>query len=207
MGFLDFADGDTFDASAADALMRQGIIPFVSAAARTSALSGLEVTGMVTYATAETSYERWNGSAWEPFHPARFVQAVTQTGTITTSTSRGTYTSILDPITVPAGTYALRGFIRKVGAGTQFRYRAFGTATYSGFWKDARGKTGSDSGDAESGDITSVDPWVLKVSADGAGAFDGTVIVTVAGTFGVGAYNADGATAATGSYFLLDRLL
>lgn len=65
MAFKDFANGYPLNASELDTyLMRQTVMVFADAAARTSALSGIETEGMYTDITGTDTLERYNGTAW-----------------------------------------------------------------------------------------------------------------------------------------------
>ena len=65
MAFKDFANGYPLNASELDTyLMRQTVMVFTDAAARTAALAGIESEGMYTDITSTDTLERYNGSAW-----------------------------------------------------------------------------------------------------------------------------------------------
>lgn len=67
MAFKDFANGYPLNASELDTyLMRQSVMVFTDAAARTTALSGIETEGMYTDVTSTDTLERYNGTAWVP---------------------------------------------------------------------------------------------------------------------------------------------
>lgn len=65
MAFKDFANGYPLNASELDTyLMRQTVMVFTDAAARTAALAGIESEGMYTDITGTDTLERYNGTAW-----------------------------------------------------------------------------------------------------------------------------------------------
>lgn len=65
MAFKDFANGYPLNASELDTyLMRQTIMVFADATARTTALTGIETNGMFTYLTGTSTLQKYNGSAW-----------------------------------------------------------------------------------------------------------------------------------------------
>lgn len=65
MAFKDFANGYPLNATEVDLyLMRQTVMVFADAAARTTALTGIETDGMYTHLTSTDSLERYDGSAW-----------------------------------------------------------------------------------------------------------------------------------------------
>jgi hypothetical protein len=65
MAFKDFANGYPLNASELDTyLMRQSVMVFTDAAARTAALAGIESEGMYTDITGTDTLERYNGTAW-----------------------------------------------------------------------------------------------------------------------------------------------
>lgn len=83
------------------------VMRFADAAARTSALSGIEVEGMVTFTQDDDVLAYWDGSAWQP------VGGATMTKKIAAFTASGTWT-------VPTGvTYAI-AHIRGGGGGCAF---------------------------------------------------------------------------------------
>lgn len=64
-GFKDFAPGDILTAADVDDyLMRQAVMRFADASARTSALSGVLVEGMMSYLKDTDTVEVYDGSAW-----------------------------------------------------------------------------------------------------------------------------------------------
>jgi hypothetical protein len=64
-GFKDFTAGAVLTADQVDTyLMQQTVMVFASAAARTSALSGVVSAGMVSYITATQQTQYYNGTAW-----------------------------------------------------------------------------------------------------------------------------------------------
>lgn len=67
MPFLDFTAGQVLTADQVDTfLMRQTVMVFDDAAARTTALSGILVEGMVTYLKSTKGMEKFNGSDFIP---------------------------------------------------------------------------------------------------------------------------------------------
>jgi len=64
-GFKDFAPGDILTAADVDDyLMRQAVMRFADASARTTALSGVLVEGMMSYLKDTNTVEVYDGSAW-----------------------------------------------------------------------------------------------------------------------------------------------
>lgn len=64
-GFKDFVAGDILTASQVDEyLMQQSVMRFASAAARTSALSGVLAEGMMSYLDDTNVVQVYNGSSW-----------------------------------------------------------------------------------------------------------------------------------------------
>lgn len=64
-GFKDFAPGDILTAADVDDyLMRQAVMRFDDASARTTALSGVLVEGMMSYLKDTNTVEVYDGSAW-----------------------------------------------------------------------------------------------------------------------------------------------
>ena len=64
-GFKDFAPGDILTAADVDDyLMRQMVMVFADASARTTALSGVIREGMVSYLKDTNAVEVYDGSSW-----------------------------------------------------------------------------------------------------------------------------------------------
>ena len=64
-GYRDFTAGAVLTADQVDTfLMQQTVMVFASAAARTTALSGVVSAGMVSYITATQQTQYYNGTAW-----------------------------------------------------------------------------------------------------------------------------------------------
>lgn len=64
-GYKDFTAGAVLTANQVDTyLMQQTVMVFASAAARTTALTGVVSAGMVSYLTATQQTQYYNGSAW-----------------------------------------------------------------------------------------------------------------------------------------------
>jgi hypothetical protein len=64
-GFLDFTAGQVLTAAQVDDyLMRQMVMRFADASARTTALSGVLVEGMVSYLKDTNAVEVYDGSSW-----------------------------------------------------------------------------------------------------------------------------------------------
>jgi hypothetical protein len=85
-GFFDFTPGQVLTAAQVDDyLMRQAVMRFADASARTTALSGVLVEGMMSYLKDTNAVEVYDGSAWV---------GVGGVGTANfTDTATGTYTS------------------------------------------------------------------------------------------------------------------
>lgn len=67
MPFLDFTAGQVLTADQVDTfLMRQTVMVFDDDAARTTALSGILVEGMVTYLKSTKSMEKYDGVSFIP---------------------------------------------------------------------------------------------------------------------------------------------
>jgi hypothetical protein len=80
MAYKLFSTGEVLTAANVNSyLMRQTVMVFVDAAARTTALSGVLTAGMISYLTGTNSLEVYNGTAWT----ANGVGDVTTTGTQT----------------------------------------------------------------------------------------------------------------------------
>jgi len=104
MAFKDFANGYPLNASELDTyLMRQTVMVFADAAARTSALSGIETEGMYTDITGTDTLERYNGSAWVQVAgtglPLTRPLVTSPQETITVSATAATGTVHLDVVT------------------------------------------------------------------------------------------------------------
>lgn len=66
-GFLDFTDGNPFDAAAADVLMRQGVMRFATVALRNAALvSGIIEKSMMAYTEDDKTLSWYDGTNWKP---------------------------------------------------------------------------------------------------------------------------------------------
>ena len=64
-GFKDFAPGDILTAADVDDyLMRQAVMRFADASARTTALSGVLVEGMMSYLKDTNTVEVYDGTSW-----------------------------------------------------------------------------------------------------------------------------------------------
>lgn len=64
-GYKDFTAGAVLTADQVDTyLMQQTVMVFASAAARTTALTGVVSAGMVSYITATQQTQYYNGTAW-----------------------------------------------------------------------------------------------------------------------------------------------
>ena len=64
-GFNDFTAGQVLTAAQVDDyLMRQTVMRFADSAARTTALSGVLVEGMVSYLNDTNAVEVYDGSSW-----------------------------------------------------------------------------------------------------------------------------------------------
>ena len=79
-GYHLFASGEVLTAANTNNyLMNQTVMVFASAAARTSALTGVIAEGMVSYRTDSHVFEMYNGSAW--VSPPTYPTINAQTGT------------------------------------------------------------------------------------------------------------------------------
>lgn len=96
-GFLTFTDGQVLTAAQVNGyLMKQAVMYFATAAARTSAITSPE-QGMVTYRADADIIEFYNGSAWTP------IGDVTLTGTQTLTNKTLTSPTVNTP-TLTGGT-------------------------------------------------------------------------------------------------------
>jgi hypothetical protein len=89
-GYREFASGEVLTAvNVNDFLMKQSTMVFVDAAARTAALDGAEVEGMLTYNLDTARLEVYDGSAFISAAPfvKQIVRATDTTQRTTTSTS------------------------------------------------------------------------------------------------------------------------
>jgi hypothetical protein len=78
MAFKDFSAGEVLTAADVDnLLMRQTVMVFADATARTTALSAVLAQGMITYRTDGDIVEQYDGSVWSPVGTDSF----TTTGT------------------------------------------------------------------------------------------------------------------------------
>jgi hypothetical protein len=66
MTYFQVVSGDTIQPDHMNAAIKQGAIPFASAAARTSVSTLAPYEGMLTYLQDVNRYESWNGTAWVP---------------------------------------------------------------------------------------------------------------------------------------------
>jgi hypothetical protein len=91
MPYKDFADDEILYASDVDTfLMRQAVMTFTTAEARTAALSTAVTEGMASYITSQNSMEIYNGSAWVSANSlGGTVSGVNIVGDISTATISG----------------------------------------------------------------------------------------------------------------------
>ncbi len=88
MAYKLFASGDVLTASDVNSyIMKQTVMVFADASARTTALSGVLAAGMVSYLTGTNSLETYNGSAWTANGTGDVATTGTQTLTNKTLTS------------------------------------------------------------------------------------------------------------------------
>lgn len=94
MGFFNFAPGDLLTDTRMDEVMRQGIIPFASTAARDSALAGILAEPLYTYQTDTNEITYYDGAAWRTIYkpPTSWTPSWTNlsvgNGVVTASYSR-----------------------------------------------------------------------------------------------------------------------
>ena len=78
MAYRDFTVGQVLTSQQVDEfLMRQTVMVFADSAARTTALSGVLVQGMLTYLEDTSTYETWTGAAWANISNPGDITAVT----------------------------------------------------------------------------------------------------------------------------------
>jgi hypothetical protein len=127
MAYKVFTNGSVLNASEInDNLMRQSVMVFSNAAARTAAISS-PVEGMLTYLEDVDRYEHWNSSAWvSPFGLTKITDA---------SFSAQTSVSINNCFTSTYSNYkVLLDITTRVGNGAiSLRFRAGGTDTSNNY--------------------------------------------------------------------------
>jgi hypothetical protein len=78
MAYRDFTVGQVLTSQQVDEfLMRQTVMVFADSAARTTALAGVLVQGMLTYLEDTSTYETWTGTAWANISNPGDITAVT----------------------------------------------------------------------------------------------------------------------------------
>jgi hypothetical protein len=78
MAYRDFTVGQVLTSQQVDEfLMRQTVMVFADSAARSTALAGVLVQGMLTYLEDTSTYETWTGAAWANISNPGDITAVT----------------------------------------------------------------------------------------------------------------------------------
>jgi hypothetical protein len=101
MAYKLFSTGEVLTAANVNSyLMRQTVMVFADASARTTALSGVLAAGMVSYLTGTNSLETYNGSSWT----ANGTGDVTTTGTQTLTNKTLTDPILTESVNAQTGT-------------------------------------------------------------------------------------------------------
>ena len=193
MTYTSWTDGVS-PLTAADlaALQDQGVPPFATTAARTTAIP-VPIRDQLTSIQATNSLERWTGSAWEVVYATPIKVAFSSTPPVTTDAS---LSDTLATFTVPAGSYRVRGLIR-VTAGT-CKVTSSGSSI-TGFWGNA-----TNGEDAAAFDRTSADAIVAQ--AQGINVIDGAITASAATTWTLyDFYRTSSAVIESGSFVQLER--
>ena len=78
MAYRDFTVGQVLTSQQVDEfLMRQTVMVFADSSARSTALAGVTVQGMLTYLVDTSAYESWTGAAWANISNPGDITAVT----------------------------------------------------------------------------------------------------------------------------------
>lgn len=103
IGFVDFVDGQVFEASHADGILRQTIMSFAGSSERDTALSGNLEEGMHAYLRDTNAVTWYTGSVWRTLfsQPTSFTPSWGNT-TVGNGTSTGYYQYTPDGIRVRA---------------------------------------------------------------------------------------------------------
>jgi len=138
-GYKDWAAGDILTAAdLEDYTVKQSVMRFADASARTTALSSVLTEGMMSYLKDTDSVEVYDGSSWAAVSGGKILQVVSTTKTDTFSTASTSFTDITGlsvSITPTSATSKILVFARvslSCGAGNSCSLRMMRDSTASG---------------------------------------------------------------------------
>ena len=85
MTYFQVKDGEIIEPEHMNAVVNQGVIPYLNAAARTNDTALVKHEGMTTYLQDVNRYETWTGTAWSPLLPTStysFADAAARTAAV-----------------------------------------------------------------------------------------------------------------------------